>query len=64
MRDFLDTSVLVAAFNTSHRHHQPSFELLRRCGKNRACCGAQGFAEVYATLTGIPAPHRADVFQV
>jgi predicted nucleic acid-binding protein len=60
MRDFLDTSVLVAAFNTSHRHHQPSFELLRRCVKNQACCGAHSLAEVYATLTGMPAPHRAD----
>jgi len=29
MRDLLDTSVLVAAFHTSHRYHQPSFELLR-----------------------------------
>lgn len=60
MRDFLDTSVLVAAFNTSHRHHQPSFDLLRRCDKKHACCGAHSLAEVYATLTGMPAPHRAD----
>jgi len=60
MKAFLDTSVLIAAFNTSHRHHQPSFDLLRRCEKTDACCGAHSLAEVYATLTGMPPPHRAN----
>jgi predicted nucleic acid-binding protein len=60
MKSILDTSVLIAAFNTSHTHHQPSFDLLRRCEKNDACCGAHSLAEVYATLTGMPALHRAD----
>jgi predicted nucleic acid-binding protein len=60
MKAFLDTSVLIAAFITSHRHHQPSFDLLRRCEKTDACCGAHSLAEVYATLTGMPAQHRAN----
>jgi predicted nucleic acid-binding protein len=59
MKSFLDTSVLIAAFHTFHRHHPPSFELLRRCEKNDTCCGAHSLAEVYAALTRMPAPHRA-----
>jgi predicted nucleic acid-binding protein len=60
MKSFLDTSVLIAAFNTSHPHHPPSFALLQGCAKPDACCGAHSLAEVYATLTGMPAAQRAD----
>jgi len=59
MRDFLDTSVLVAAFHVEHPHHQPSFDLFFRCKKTTACCALHSLAEVYATLTGMPAPRRA-----
>ena len=59
MKAFIDTSVLIAAFHTFHRHHQPSFALLRSSHKKNACCGAHSLAEVYATLTSMPPPHRA-----
>lgn len=59
MKDFLDTSVLVAAFYADHPHHQPSFDLFVRCIKTDACCALHSLAEVYATLTGMPAPRRA-----
>ncbi len=58
MKSFLDTSVLVAAFYTDHPHHQPSFDLLVRCKKSDACCGAHSLPEVYGTLTGMRAAGR------
>ena len=64
MKYFLDTSILVAAFHLDHPHHQPSFDLLVRCDKTRACCGIHSLAEVYATLTSIKPPRRATGDQV
>jgi predicted nucleic acid-binding protein len=58
VKAFLDTSVLVATFYADHEHHAPSIDLFLRYGKNDACCGAHSLAEVYATLTGMPAPRR------
>jgi predicted nucleic acid-binding protein len=59
VNDFLDTSVLVAAFHVDHPHHQPSFDLFVRCKRTSACCALHSLAEVFATLTGMPAPRRA-----
>lgn len=58
MKAFLDTSVLVATFYADHEHHPPSIELFLRFEKKDACCGAHSLAEVYATLTGMPAKRR------
>ncbi len=58
MKAFLDTSVLVATFYADHEHHSPSIDLFLRFGKANACCGAHSLAEVYATLTSMPAPRR------
>jgi len=58
VKAFLDTSVLVATFYADHEHHQPSIDLFLRFGKHDACCGAHSLAEVYATLTSMPAPRR------
>jgi predicted nucleic acid-binding protein len=58
VKAFLDTSVLVATFYADHEHHPPSIDLFLRFRKNDACCGAQSLAEVYATLTSMPAPRR------
>ncbi len=58
MKDFLDTSVLVAAFHLDHPHHQPSFDLFVRCERTQACCAAHSLAEVYSTLTGMPGKRR------
>lgn len=58
MKAFLDTSVLVATFYADHEHHPPSIDLFLRFGKKDACCGAHSLAEVYATLTSMPAKRR------
>ncbi len=58
MRDFLDTSVLVAAFHVEHPHHQPSFDLFVRSKKAAACRAAHSLVEVYAILTGMAAARR------
>lgn len=58
MKAFLDTSVLVATFYGDHEHHDPSILLFLRFGKQDACCAAHSLAEVYATLTSMPAPRR------
>ena len=58
MKAFLDTSVLVATFYADHEHHAPSIDLFLRFKKKDACCGAHSLAEVYATLTGMPAKRR------
>src|SRR5438309_2834791 len=58
MKAFLDTSVLVATFYADHEHHQSSIDLFLRFGKHDTCCAAHSLTEVYATLTGMPAPRR------
>lgn len=58
MKVFLDTSVLVAGFYADHPQHAASFELLVRCQKRDAACGAHSLAEVYATLTGMTSAAR------
>ena len=58
MKAFLDTSVLVATFYADHEHHAASIEVFLRFDKRNACCGAHSLAEVYAILTGMPAPRR------
>lgn len=58
MKVFLDTSVLVATFYADHEHHRPSLDIFLRFERRSACCSAHSLAEVYATLTGMPAPRR------
>ena len=58
MKAFLDTSVLIATFYADHPHHSPSADLFLQFGKNESCCAAHSLAEVYATLTRMPAPRR------
>lgn len=58
MKAFLDTSVLIATFYADHEHHPPSIDVFLRFEKKDACCGAHSLAEVYATLTGMPAQRR------
>ena len=58
MKAFLDSSVLVAAFYTTHEHHSPSFELFVNLEKRSACTAAHCLAEVYSTLTGMPGKER------
>ena len=59
MSAFLDTSALVPVFLADHPHHPASMRLFVRCDLQTASCASHSLAEVYATLTRIPAPHRA-----
>ncbi len=54
MRAFLDTSVLVAVFQESHVHHQPSFRLFVGLDKTSGCCAAHSLAEFSAVSTALP----------
>ena len=59
MQAFLDTSVLVPAFLSALPNHASSLKLLSRCQPDNAACAAHSLAELYSTLTRLPAPHRA-----
>lgn len=54
MREFFDTSVLVAAFLRAHIHHEPSIKRLAAAAKENSACAMHTFAEVYAALTALP----------
>lgn len=55
---FLDTSILIAAAQSSHIHYEHSAELLRSATRSTTACGAHSLAETYATLSGMPKPAR------
>jgi predicted nucleic acid-binding protein len=54
MREFFDTSVLVAAFWRGHPQHEASLKLVSAANKKKAACAAHSLAEVYATMTALP----------
>ena len=54
MREFFDTSVLVAAFWGGHRDHAVSVKILGAAHKTRSACAAHSIAEVYAVMTALP----------
>ena len=54
MKDFLDTSVLVAALREGHVHHAASFPLLASATPKNSACGTHTLAEIYATMTALP----------
>jgi predicted nucleic acid-binding protein len=60
---FLDSSVLVPVFLDEHIHHVASLRVFIKADKRNAACAAHSLAEVYAALTRIPGPQRADVDQ-
>lgn len=59
MKAFLDTSVLVNAFQAEQIHHQASFALLTRQTKATGCTATHCLAETYSTLTHMPGKYRA-----
>jgi len=59
VREFLDTSVLIATFYGDHEHHEPSFALFLRQNGRSGYTAAHCLAEVYSVLTGMPGKHRA-----
>ena len=54
MREFFDTSVLIAAFWRGHPQHEASIKLLAAATKKRAACGMHTVAEAYAAMTVLP----------
>lgn len=54
MKEFFDTSVLVAAFHRDHVHHSSSFRALQSAGKSRSACSLHTLAEVYSVMTALP----------
>ncbi len=54
MKEFLDTSVLVAAFWGGHPDHKASVRLLAVASRKRSAGGLHSLAEVYAVMTALP----------
>ena len=54
MKEFFDTSVLVAAFHRGHVHHGPSIKRLAQADATHSACAIHTFAELYATMTALP----------
>ena len=54
MKEFFDTSVLVAAFCFGHVHHPPSVKRFSAAEKQNSACGIHSLAEVYAVMTALP----------
>jgi len=54
MKEFFDTSVLIAAFWRGHPHHEASLKRLSAANKRKSACGIHTLAEVYATMTALP----------
>jgi predicted nucleic acid-binding protein len=54
MKEFFDTSVLIASFWTGHTHHGASLKLFAAASKKKSSCALHTLAEVYATMTALP----------
>jgi predicted nucleic acid-binding protein len=54
MKEFFDTSVLVAVFVGQHPHHLASFKRFSVADKKRSACGIHSLAEVYSAMTALP----------
>ena len=58
MKEFFDTSVLVASFWRGHRDHEASLKLVAAANKRRSSCVLHTLAEIYATMTALPVRTR------
>lgn len=54
MREFFDTSVLIAAFRRDRIHHLPSLRRFTSASVGSSACAVHTVAEVYATMTAFP----------
>jgi predicted nucleic acid-binding protein len=54
MKEFFDTSVLVASFWHGHRDHEASLKRVAAANKEKSACALHTLAEVYATMTALP----------
>lgn len=63
IKRFVDTSVLIPVFIPGHEHHQRSLTIFLQSDNRDSACAVHSLAEVYATLTRLPARHRASAEQ-
>jgi predicted nucleic acid-binding protein len=54
LKEFFDTSVLIAAFWRGHANHYASIKQFASADKNHSSCATHTLAEVYATMTALP----------
>jgi predicted nucleic acid-binding protein len=54
MKEFFDTTVLVASFWRGHRDHESSLKLVAAANKKKSSCALHTLAEVYASMTALP----------
>ena len=54
MKQFFDTSVLIAAFWRGHVHHEASIVLFASAARSQSACALHSLAEVYAVMTALP----------
>ena len=54
MKEFFDTSVLIASFWRGHAQHEASLKLFAAANKKKSACALHTLAEVYATMTALP----------
>jgi predicted nucleic acid-binding protein len=54
MKEFFDTSVLVAAFWRGHRDHETSLKRVASANRRTSSCALHSLAELYATMTALP----------
>ena len=54
MKEFFDTSVLVAAFRREHVHHVPSLKRFATAEKRHSACSLHSLAEVFSVMTTLP----------
>src|SRR5579863_7155695 len=54
MKEFFDTSVLVASFWRGHRDHEASLKLIAAASTKKSSCALHTLVEVYASMTALP----------
>jgi predicted nucleic acid-binding protein len=54
MKEFFDTSVLVASFWGGHRDHGASLKRVAAANKRKSSCALHTLAEVYSSMTALP----------
>lgn len=54
MKEFFDSSVLIAALWEGHVHHERSFRRFAAAQRKHSACAAHTLAEIYAVMTALP----------
>ncbi|HWW17568.1 MAG TPA: PIN domain-containing protein [Candidatus Saccharimonadales bacterium] len=54
MKQFFDTSVLIATFFKPHVHHEASILLFASASRAHSACALHSLAELYAAMTALP----------